>query len=153
MGYQIWDMAHGIWDMGYQIWAMGYRVWDIAHGISNMGYRISDMGYGISDMGYGTWDMEYYGYDGDDDNTEDGNSIAAKEKASWIRARVNPLRIHGLIEAPKRIELHPIQTSHRIVSVHYMETPTVGTSRQEKRCPLQRYLRSALCLTNYTVNF
>ena len=37
-------------------------------------------------------------YDGDDDDTEDGNSIAAKEKASWIRARLNPLRIHGLPE-------------------------------------------------------
>ena len=41
---------------------------------------------------------EHDDYDGDDDDTEDGNSIAAKEKASWIRARLNPLRIHGLAD-------------------------------------------------------
>ena len=37
-------------------------------------------------------------YNGDDDDTEDGNSIATKEKASWIRARLAPLRIHGSSE-------------------------------------------------------
>ena len=37
-------------------------------------------------------------YDGDDDDTENDNSIAAKEKGSWIRARLAPLRIHGSSE-------------------------------------------------------
>ena len=33
-------------------------------------------------------------YGGNDDDTDAGNSIAAREKASWIRVRLNTLRIH-----------------------------------------------------------